>query len=121
MIIWKRLPGFFKHLHNFTDHGGRMMKKRNILFAVMAVFCIVGFLGLNTASARPLELNFNLFIHAKHERFVLCHKPWIENIDGVKIVNPGELCGMWQKPTFAFWDTKSGKKELKILEKIWLI
>lgn len=46
------------------------------------------------------------------------HKPWIENIDGVKIVNPGELAGMWQKSTFAFWDTKSDKLELKILEKI---
>ena len=56
------------------------MKKRNILFAVMAVCCIIGFLGVNTVLARPLELNFNLFIHAKHDRFVLCHKPWMEKL-----------------------------------------
>jgi TRAP-type C4-dicarboxylate transport system substrate-binding protein len=57
------------------------MKKRKALFIVIAIFCTVGFLGLNTASAKPIELNFNLFIHAKHERFVLCHQPWIEKLE----------------------------------------
>lgn len=44
------------------------------------IFLIVGFLGLNAVSAQTVELNFNLFISAQHERFVLCHKPWIEKL-----------------------------------------
>lgn len=55
------------------------MKKKTCGF--IAVFLIVGLLGLNGVSAQPIELNFNLFIHAKHERFVLCHKPWIEMLE----------------------------------------
>jgi TRAP-type C4-dicarboxylate transport system substrate-binding protein len=55
------------------------MKK--ILTGVLAVFLLVGFIGMGTAFARPTELNFNLFIHAKHERFVHCHKPWMEKVE----------------------------------------
>jgi len=44
------------------------------------------------------------------------HKPWIEEKDGVKIVNPGTLGGVFQKATFAFMEGKS--LELKILENI---
>lgn len=58
-----------------------MMKKRIVVFGSISVLVIIGFLGLNAAAARPLELNLNLFISAKHERFVLCHKPWIEKIE----------------------------------------
>lgn len=57
------------------------MKKRNGFFIVITLFAVVGFLGLNSAWARPIELNFNLFINAKHERFVLCHTPWMEKIE----------------------------------------
>ncbi len=46
------------------------------------------------------------------------HKPWIEEIDGFKIVNPGELGGMWGKPTFAVWETTSNELKLKLLESI---
>lgn len=46
------------------------------------------------------------------------HKPWLEEIDGFKIVNPGELGGMWGKATFATWNTKTNKLELKLLELI---
>lgn len=46
------------------------------------------------------------------------HRPWEEEQSGVKIVNPGTLAGLFQKATFALWDTKNNKLELKILEKI---
>ena len=46
------------------------------------------------------------------------HKPWIEERKGVKLVNPGTLGGMFQKGTFAAWDTTRNKIELKILETI---
>ncbi len=43
------------------------------------------------------------------------HKPWEEEIDGIKIVNPGTLAGVWNKSTFAILDTKTQKLELIIL------
>jgi uncharacterized protein len=44
------------------------------------------------------------------------HKPWIEEKNGVKLVNPGTLGGVFQKATFAVWDTDRDEPELKILE-----
>ncbi|MDD5638460.1 MAG: metallophosphoesterase [Candidatus Pacebacteria bacterium] len=46
------------------------------------------------------------------------HKPWEEKIENCRMVNPGNVCGVFYKPTFAIYDTKSDKLELKILEKI---
>lgn len=46
------------------------------------------------------------------------HKPWEEKRSGAQIVNPGTLGGMFQKGTFAVWDSGTGKLELIILEMI---
>ena len=46
------------------------------------------------------------------------HKPWIEYQDKTAVINPGTLGGMFQKATFAFWDTEKIEPELKILEMI---
>jgi putative phosphoesterase len=55
------------------------------------------------------------------------HKPWIANIEikdkktgkkKVQLVNPGTLAGLFQKATFAVWDTDKNKLELKILENL---
>lgn len=46
------------------------------------------------------------------------HKPWLEEIGNCKLVNPGEIAGQRFKPTFAVYDTKEDKLELKILEKL---
>jgi hypothetical protein len=46
------------------------------------------------------------------------HTPWIEENDGVKLVNPGTLSGTFQKATFAVWDTDKDEPELKVLELI---
>lgn len=46
------------------------------------------------------------------------HKPWIEEDDSTKIVNPGTLGGVFQKATFAFLDLDSRKLELKLLENL---
>ena len=46
------------------------------------------------------------------------HKPWIADKDGVKTVNPGTLGGVFQKATFAAWETETGRLELKILEQL---
>jgi TRAP-type C4-dicarboxylate transport system substrate-binding protein len=57
------------------------MKRKTMIYCIMAVFIMVGFGGLTTAFAKPLELNFNLFISAKHDRYLTCHKPWIEKLE----------------------------------------
>ena len=46
------------------------------------------------------------------------HKPWIEEKNGIQLINPGALGGMLEKATFTHWDTSKNKIELKILEKI---
>lgn len=46
------------------------------------------------------------------------HAPWIEKQDGITTVNPGTLGAVFQKATFAAWDSESGELELKILELI---
>lgn len=45
------------------------------------------------------------------------HKPWIETLDNnCQIINPGTLGGVFQKATFAVYNTQTNKLELKILE-----
>lgn len=46
------------------------------------------------------------------------HRPWIEEKDACKIVNPGTLGGVFQKASFAVWDIGKNKLDLKILEKL---
>jgi len=46
------------------------------------------------------------------------HKPWMEEVGKCRLINPGEVAGQRFKPTFAIYDTKTNKLELKILEKL---
>jgi hypothetical protein len=46
------------------------------------------------------------------------HRPWDEKVGNCHMINPGELAGQFSKPTFAVYDTATGKLELKILEKL---
>jgi uncharacterized protein len=43
------------------------------------------------------------------------HKPWIEEKDGARIINPGTLGGVFYRASFAVWDTTMPVPELKIL------
>ena len=50
------------------------------------------------------------------------HKPWINEFEyknrKIKTINPGTLGGVFQKGTFAFWDTENKIIKLKILERL---
>jgi len=48
------------------------------------------------------------------------HRPWEENRQGVRAINPGTLGGMFQKSTFAVWNTEKGNIELIILDNMRL-
>lgn len=44
------------------------------------------------------------------------HKPWIEKTNDYKFINPGTLGGVFQRATFALWDTKNDEPELIVLD-----
>ncbi|MEI7498291.1 MAG: YfcE family phosphodiesterase [Candidatus Falkowbacteria bacterium] len=44
------------------------------------------------------------------------HKPWESQEHGVRLINPGTLGGVFQKATFAVWDSETGEVALQILE-----
>ncbi len=46
------------------------------------------------------------------------HRPWEEKMKNCRLVNPGTLAGMFNKATFAVYDTKTDKLELKLVEKL---
>jgi len=46
------------------------------------------------------------------------HKPWKTKIRKTILANPGNVAGIFFKPTFAVYDTKTDKLDLKILEKL---
>lgn len=44
------------------------------------------------------------------------HQPWEEKSKTIKLVNPGTLAGMFNRATFATYDTINDKLELRILD-----
>ncbi|MBI4359364.1 MAG: YfcE family phosphodiesterase [Candidatus Nealsonbacteria bacterium] len=46
------------------------------------------------------------------------HQPWEEKVGNCRVVNPGTLAGLFSKATFAVYDTKTDKLELKLVEKL---
>lgn len=46
------------------------------------------------------------------------HKPWDEMKSGVRLINSGTLGGIFQKATFAIYDTTSNELDLKIMDTI---
>src|SRR3989339_444653 len=44
------------------------------------------------------------------------HRPWEDNKNNVKCINPGTLSATFQRATFAVWNTKTEIIELKILD-----
>jgi len=47
------------------------------------------------------------------------HKPWIESLkNGCQLINPGTLGGLFQKPTFAVFNTENNDLKLENLEEL---
>jgi len=44
------------------------------------------------------------------------HKPWESKVSHCRLVNPGNLAGLFYKASFAVYDVETEKLELKILE-----
>ena len=46
------------------------------------------------------------------------HQPWEEELNGCRLINPGNLSNMLYKASFAVYDTKTEKLELKIIDRL---
>jgi len=66
----------------------------------------------NFNQEKSLLDNFNFFFFGHY------HFPSLKKIKNCFLVNPGNLSGIFYKPTFAILETKKKKLKLKILEKI---
>lgn len=60
--------------------------------------------------AQSGKYNFVFFGHT--------HKPGLEKIGNCFLVNPGTLAGLFQRASFAVYDHKNQKLELKILDEL---
>ena len=68
-------------------------------------FCHFPEIGRDLANSQKYDLVF--YGHT--------HKPWEEKIGKTRLVNPGNIAGLFFRPSFAIYDTKTDKLELKIL------
>ena len=62
--------------------------------------------------------NGEMYIGANYFDLVVyghTHKPEIKKQGKTTIINPGTLGGLWNSPTFAIYDTSTGKAEIKKL------
>ena len=64
------------------------------------------------ATTLALSQKYNLVFYGH------LHKPWKTKIKKTILANPGNVAGIFFKPTFAVYDTKTDKLDLKILEKL---
>lgn len=65
-------------------------------------FCHFPEIGRDLANSQKYDLVF--YGHT--------HKPWEEKIGKTKLVNPGNIAGLFYRPTFAIYDVKTNKLEL---------
>lgn len=96
----------FKQVKVWSDFGEIKIDKKKIAFC--------HFPEIAEDLAKRQEHDFVFYGHT--------HKPWIRTLrrgsGQVKLVNPGNLAGIFYKATFAVYDSKTDKLELKILEKL---
>lgn len=84
----------------------------------------IGRLGIVDIDGRKIGICHEPFLFARIYEIGTCetifyghtHKPWIEEKNKIRLVNPGTLGGVFQKSTFAVWDSVNNGLELKILE-----
>ena len=96
-------------LKNVTLHGdiGEIVVETHNYASLRIAFC--HFPEKAKALAESGKYNLVFYGHT--------HKPWMETRENnCQLINPGTLAGLFSKATFAVYDTKSGKLELKVLE-----
>lgn len=101
-------------LGNLDDEKFSLSKKKLSFFRALKIGGIKIAITHFPDEARKLALTEKYdFVFYGHT-----HKPWLEKISGCFSANPGNLTGIWYKPSFAVLDSETKKLSLKILEKI---
>lgn len=89
-----------KKLTIFENFGSIRLENKKIIFSHL----------LENIKGELKKYDFAFFGHT--------HKPSLKIFGKTKILNPGNLAGLYYKPTFATLDLKTEIPQLKILEKI---
>lgn len=92
----------FSQVRCFGDQGEIEVEGKKI------AFCHFPWLAKKLAETQKYDLVFY-----GHD-----HTPWEEKNGKTRLLNPGTLAGMFNKATFAFYDTKTDKAELILVERI---
>ena len=104
----------FEKIHVITLERGRAKLPENIFIYSLGKEAGYGrlrlFLNFHACMAKILPKEKVDIIFHGHT-----HKPWAEEKEGVKIINPGTLGGVFTPATFAIWDTAKEEPELKLL------
>ena len=98
-VLTPKVAGQFKNIKHYGDQGELEIDG-----------CKVAWAHFPEEAKKLAETGKYSFVFYGHT-----HKPWEEKIGNCRVVNPGTLAGMFQKATFAVWDTETGELELKIL------
>jgi len=99
---FKRVEKKYPSLTVFEDTGNVKIGTKNIAFVHYP----------DIARQMATNGNFDAIFYGHN------HKPWEEMVGNTKLLNPGTLAGLFNKATFAIYDTESKNAELVILEKI---
>lgn len=91
-----------KHVHICGKVGGFIVDNVKIGFTHLPKDA------LKLAENKPFDIVF--YGHT--------HKPWEETVNGCRLVNPGNLAGIFYKATFTIFDTKTANLTLKIVESL---
>jgi len=113
-VLTPQVAGQFKNARHYGDQGELEIDNPPSLDSFGEASKKVAFVHFPMEAkklARSGKYDFVFYGHT--------HKPWEEKVGNCRMVNPGTLAGLFNKATFAVWDTKTGELELKILEKIY--
>ncbi len=94
-------------------------ERKNIIF--LGRYGAVKIKGLSIGLIHEPHYESRLTRKHGHQDYIFyghTHKPWLENKNGLLLVNPGTLGGVFYKASFTLLETDTGRMELKILENI---
>ena len=104
-VMEKKYPKIIYHGNTGKLEIGNLKLGKGKL---ILTFCHEPFVAKKMAEAQKYD-----FVFHGHT-----HKPWQEKVGNTTIINPGTLAGLFNKGTFAIFDTETQKAQLILLEKI---
>ncbi len=98
----EKYSNFFDNVEIFSEYGEIEVEKKKLAFS--------HFPKIAQKLAKTQKYDIVFFGHL--------HYPSENKIGKTRLVNPGNLAGLYFKPSFVLFDAKNEKLELKLVEKI---